>query len=112
VEISFVDVELARSCNEDVARELRYGPLLASVLRRRLGEIAAAEHLAALRRLPAARLRTHPADRCLLLIALGTAADLHATPHEDPPPLLDDGALHESAVRSLMITAVQPASAA
>ncbi|MEY9956690.1 hypothetical protein [Streptacidiphilus sp. MAP5-52] len=112
MEISFVDVELARACNEDVARERRYGPLLAPVLRRRLAEIAAAEHLAALRRLPAARLRAHPTNRHLLLVSLGAAADLHAAPREDPPPLLDDGSLHESAVRSLMITAVQPACAA
>lgn len=112
MEISFVDGELARSCNDDAIRERRYGPALAVVLRRRLAEIAAAAHLAELRRLPAARLRGHPDERRLLLVSLGSTADLHLRPRDDPPPRLTDGSLRELAVHALLITAVQLAPAA
>ena len=111
MEISYIDSTLARSCNDDATRERRYGAALALVLRRRLAEIAAVAHLGELRRMPAARLRGHPDGR-LLLVSLGTAADLQMLPRDDPPPLLADGSLHELAVHALLITAVQLAPAA
>lgn len=104
MKIFFVDESLARSCNDDGARERRYGPDLASVLRRRLSQIDAADHLAELRRVPAIRLRTFSNDK--LSVALGATADLQMRPREDPAPRLDDGSLHERAVRTLLITDV------
>lgn len=104
VEIFFVDETLARSCNNDEARERRFGSPLAHVLRRRLAQIDAAEHLAELRHIPCIRLRTFADDK--LTVALGAAADLLMRPRDDPAPRLDDGSLHERAVRTLLITDV------
>ncbi len=104
MKIFFVDETLARSCNDDGARERRFGPVLSCVLRRRLAQIDAAEHLAELRHLPAIRLRTFSDDK--LTVALGAAADLQMRPRDNPPPRLDDGSLHERAVRTLLITDV------
>lgn len=104
VKIFFVDETLARSCNDDAVRERRFGSALSSVLRRRLAQIDAAEHLAELRRIPAIRLRSFPDDK--LFVALGAAADLQMRPRDDPTPRLDDGSLHERAVRTLLITDV------
>ena len=104
MKIFFVDEVLAKSCNDDDVRERRFGPVLSVVLRRRLAQIDAAEHLAELRRIPAIRLRTFSNDK--LTVALGTAADLQMRPRDDPPPRLDDGSLHEGAVRTLLITDV------
>jgi plasmid maintenance system killer protein len=104
VKIFFVDETLARFCNDDAARERRFGPAVAYVLRRRLAQIDAAEHLAELRQIPAIRLRTFSNDE--LTVALGTAADLQMRPRDDPPPRLDDGSLHERAVHTLLITDV------
>jgi hypothetical protein len=103
VEISFVDGDLARACNEDAVRTRRFGPVVAPVLRRRLAELAAAAHLAELRRLPQARVRQYAGG--LLLVALGPTADLHLRPRDDPPPLADDR-LVEWAVKALLVTDV------
>lgn len=83
------------------------GPLLAAVLRRRLREIAAAGHLGELRSLPSARLRPDPQCRASwMLIALGHLAGLRVRPQKQPPPVLEDGMLDESAVNHLLIAAV------
>ncbi|MFG3292325.1 hypothetical protein ACGF3G_26400 [Streptomyces sp. NPDC048179] len=107
VEFSFLDVELARSCNDDAMREHRYGAVVAAVLRRRLAEIDAAAHLADLERLPAARLRPCLDDPGLLLVSLGPLADLHLRPRADPPPRLPDGTLDYADVRVVIVTDVQ-----
>ncbi|MBZ3905381.1 hypothetical protein [Streptomyces griseiscabiei] len=108
VELSYLDVELARSCNDDALRERRYGAALAAVLRRRLAEIDAAAHLAALACLPAARLRPCPRGPGLLLVSLGPHADLHLRPRADPLPRLADGRLDYAGVRAVIVTDVQP----
>ncbi|TKA00509.1 hypothetical protein FCI23_42620 [Actinacidiphila oryziradicis] len=109
MKILFGDGEVARICNDDDVRRSRYGPALASTIRRRLGEISAVTHLAELRRLPATRLRRHP-DRGdgYLLISLGATADLLVRPRDDPAPALPDGRLDEHAVRALVVTAIVP----
>ncbi|MDL2077654.1 hypothetical protein ACFU5D_25560 [Streptomyces anthocyanicus] len=112
MELSFVDVELARACNDDALREHRYGRALAAVLRRRLAEVYAAAHLADLSRLPAARLRAHPGDSRLLLVALGSAADLHLRPRADPLPQHPDGTLRYVDVRAVVVIDIQPAPVA
>jgi hypothetical protein len=112
VKLSFLDVELARSCNDDAMRERRYGPALAAVLRRRLAEICAAAHLADLARLPAARLRPSPDRPGLLLVSLGPQADLHLRPRAEPPPRLPDGRLDYADVRAVIVTDVQSELAA
>jgi hypothetical protein len=109
VEICFVDSDLARACNDDAGRAQRFGPVVALVLRRRLAEIAAAVHLAELRRLPQARLRGDADGR--LLVALGPTTDLHLRARDDPPRLAD-GQLIEWAVQALLVTDVQLAPAA
>ncbi|UWE10194.1 hypothetical protein [Actinacidiphila bryophytorum] len=108
MEISFVDSDLAQACNDDAVRAQRFGPVVAPVLRRRLSELAAAVHLAELRRLPQARLRGYADGR--LLVALGPAADLHLRAGGDPPRLAD-GQLIEWAVHALLVTDVQLAPA-
>lgn len=104
VEIFFVDETLARSCNDDTVRERRFGASVAHVLRRRLAQIDAAEHLAELRHIPAIRLRTFADD--MLTVALGSTADLQMRPRDDPAPRLEDGSLYERVVRTLLITDV------
>ncbi|MDX3523342.1 hypothetical protein [Streptomyces scabiei] len=108
MELSFLDVELARSCNDDAMRERRYGPALAAVLRRRLAEIDAAAHLADLACLPAARLRPCPEGPGLLLVSLGSEAYLRLRPRADPPPRLPDGRLDYSDIRAVIVTDVRP----
>lgn len=107
MELSFLDVELARFCNDDAMREHRYGAELAAVLRRRLAEIDSATHLADFARLPAARLRLHCNDSRLLLVSLGPRAELHLRPRADPPPRLPDGTLDYADVRAVIVTDVQ-----
>ncbi len=111
VEISFVDGELAQACNDDAAREDRYGPSLAGIVRRRLAEIYSAAHLDDLRRLPAARLRGHPGDGDLLLVSLGPSADLYLRPRVDPPLRDIDGALRYTDVRAVVVVDIQPSPA-
>lgn len=112
MKIVFGSVELARSCNLDAIRLQTYGAALATTLSRRLGEIAAAEHLAQLRTLPAARVRADPVRRdSWMLISLGSAADLQVRPGEDPLPILADGVLDEAGVRRLLIGGVAAAAA-
>ena len=104
VKIFFVNEALARSCNDDAVRERRFGTPVAQVLRRRLAQIDAAEHLAELRHIPAIRLRAFADDK--LTVALGATADLQMRPRDDPPPRLEDCSLYEHAVRTLLITDV------
>lgn len=105
--VYFASFELARSCNDDAERLRAFGPQLAPVLLRRLCEIASVGHLAALRLMPAARLRDDPgADGRGLLITLGRGADLRVRPGEDPAPTLLDGRLDESRVEELLIAEV------
>ena len=107
MKIAFSSADLALSCNLDEMRLRTYGPQLAPVLRRRLGEIAAADHLGELRSVPAARLRPDPAlPGAWMLVALGNAADLRVRPGQQPPPVLADGRLNEFEVRELLIAAV------
>jgi len=109
LKILFEDGEVARICNDDDVRRSRYGPMLASTIRRRLGEITAVTHLAELRRLPAARVRHHPTHgNGYLLISLGATADLLVRPRDDSAPALADGRLDEHAVRALVVTAIVP----
>jgi plasmid maintenance system killer protein len=107
LKIVFGSAELARRCNRDDERRRAYGAQLSSTLRRRLGEIAAANHLGELRSVPAARLRADPTDADgWLLVALGQAADLRVRPNHNPLPTLLDGRLDEVAVRDLLVGAV------
>ncbi|MFJ8967033.1 hypothetical protein ACIRG5_47380 [Lentzea sp. NPDC102401] len=111
MKIFFDSSELARVCNDDGERAQVYGEPLASTLRRRLGEISAASHLAELRRFPAVRLR-QDATRGdgSLLVALGRVADLRVRPRYDPPPILPDGRLDEFEVRELVVAAIAVAA--
>lgn len=105
--VYFASSELALSCNDDAERLRTFGPQLAPILLRRLCEIASAGHLAALRLMPAARLRDDPGDeRGGLLITLRRGADLRVRPGEDPAPTLLDGRLDESRVKELLVTEV------
>lgn len=107
MKIYFSSAELARSCNDDAERLRIYGPGLASALHRRLGEMAAAGHLAELRRVPAARLRADPGrDAGALLVALDQGADLRVRPSEEPLPTLFDGRLDELRVKELLVSEV------
>ncbi|MDX3637137.1 MULTISPECIES: hypothetical protein [Streptomyces] len=107
VDIAFDDAELARVCNSDAARRARFGPEAAATLHRRLGQMAAAAHLADLRHLAAACLRPGPpGDRLARLISLGVHGDLLVHPRDAPHALGRDGTLDEHAVRALIITAI------
>ncbi|MEV6480616.1 hypothetical protein [Streptomyces sp. NPDC051576] len=107
VDIVFDDTELARVCNSDAARRARFGPEAAATLHRRLGQMAAAAHLADLRHLAAARLRPGPpGDRFARLISVGAHGDLLVHPRDAPPALDRDGMLDEHSVRALIITAI------
>ena len=107
VEIVFEDAELARVCNNGHARRDRLGLDGATTLLRRLGQMAAAAHLADLRQVAAARLRPATNGDCFtLLVSLGDHGDLVVRPRDDPPVILDDGALNEHAVRAVLIAAI------
>ncbi|MEU6540986.1 hypothetical protein ACWC9X_12645 [Streptomyces asoensis] len=107
MDIAFVDAELARACNSDAARRAHFGPEAAVALHRRLGEMAAAAHLADLRHLAAARLRSGPPeDRFARLVSLGVYGELLVHPRDSPPVLDPDGLLDEHSVRALIVTAI------
>ncbi|MER6162856.1 hypothetical protein ABT147_46575 [Streptomyces sp. NPDC001868] len=88
VNIAFDDAELARVCNSDAARRARFGPEAAATLHRRLGQMAAADHLADLHRLAAARLRPDPADNGVSRMSRSetTATSSYAPATTRPPP--------------------------
>ncbi|MDK1348944.1 hypothetical protein QNO09_37975 [Streptomyces sp. 378] len=107
VNIAFDDAELARVCNSDAARRARFGPEAAATLHRRLGQMAAADHLADLHRLAAARLRPDPADSGVSrIVSLGDHGHLVVRPRDDPPTAHRDGTLDEHSVRALIVTAI------
>ncbi|MFE6829081.1 hypothetical protein [Streptomyces sp. NPDC057690] len=107
VDIAFDDAELARVCNSDAARRARFGPEAAAALHRRLGQMAAADHLADLHRLAAARLRPDPADSGVSrIVSLGDHGHLVVRPRDDPPAAHLDGTLDEHSVRALIVTAI------
>lgn len=110
LKIVFGSAELARSYNSDTERLRIYGAGLAPVLRRRLGEIAAAGHLGELRSVPATELRVDPTGSGgpgdWLLVSLDRSADLRVRPRDDPAPVLADGRLDEVAVLDLLVGAV------
>ncbi|GHB75612.1 hypothetical protein GCM10010377_77510 [Streptomyces viridiviolaceus] len=107
VDIAFNDAELARVCNSDAARRARYGPEAAVTLHRRLGQMAAADHLADLHHLAAARLRPDPTDSGVSrIVSLGNHGHLVVRPRDDPPATHHDGALDEHSVRALIVTAI------
>ncbi|MCX4561686.1 hypothetical protein OHA02_36600 [Streptomyces phaeochromogenes] len=107
MDIAFVDSELGRTCNSEAARRARYGMEAAATLHRRLGEMAAAAHLADLRNVAAARLRSGPPDdRFARLISLGVYGELLVHPRDSPPVLDQDGLLDEHSVRALIVTAI------
>ena len=107
VDIAFDDAELARVCNSDAARRARYGPEAAVTLHRRLGQMAAADHLADLHHLAAARLRPDPADSGVSrIVSLGDHGHLVVRPRDDSPASHRDGTLDEHSVRALIVTAI------
>ncbi|MGI5223755.1 hypothetical protein [Actinoallomurus sp. CA-142502] len=106
MKVFFCSTDLARRCADEATSERTYGRALASVLHRRLGEMVAATHLAMLRRIPAARLRSDPAQEGGLLVALGEGADLRVQLRSGLVPLLLDGSLDEQKVTELLVTEV------
>jgi hypothetical protein len=107
VDIVFNDAELARICNSDAARRARYGPEAAVTLHRRLGQMAAADHLADLHHLAAAQLRPGPTDSGVSrIVSLGDHGYLVVRPRDDPPATHRDGSLDERSVRALIVTAI------
>ncbi|MDX2540196.1 hypothetical protein [Streptomyces scabiei] len=99
--------ELTRVCNSDAARRARFGPEAAAALHRRLGQMAAANHLADLHHPAAARLRPDPADNGISrVVSLGDHGHLVVRPREDPPAAHRDGTLDEHSVRALIVTAI------
>lgn len=107
MEIAFCDEGLARVCCNDLERERVHGPELGKVIRRRLGQLDAVDHLAAMRTVPAAQMRSavSPCDGTILL-ALGPTADLVVRPRDDPAPTCPDGSLDEYAVTAVLVTAI------
>ncbi|CCK28830.1 hypothetical protein BN159_4451 [Streptomyces davaonensis JCM 4913] len=107
MDIAFVDAELGRVCNSDAARRARFGSEAAATLHRRLGEIAAATHLADLRHVASARLRSGPPDdRFARLVSLGVYGELLVHPRDSPPVLDQNGLLDEHSVRAVIVTAI------
>ncbi|MEW2079733.1 hypothetical protein AB0941_40450 [Streptomyces sp. NPDC013433] len=107
VDIAFNDAELARVCNSDTTRRALYGPEAAATLHRRLGQMAAADHLADLHHLAAARLRPDPSDSGVSrIVSLGNHGYLVVRPRDDPPATHHDGTLDEHSVRALIVTAI------
>ncbi|WP_329611916.1 hypothetical protein OG244_38885 [Streptomyces brevispora] len=107
VDIAFDDAELARVCNSDAARRARFGTEAAVTLHRRLGQMAAAGHLADLHRLAAAQLRPDPANRgASRIVSLGDHGHLVVRPRDAPPAAHRDGTLDKHSVRALIVTAI------
>ena len=113
MDIAFCDEELARVCCNDLERERVHGPELGGAIRRRLGQLDAAAHLADMRKVPAARMRSaaSPCDGSILL-AVSPAADLVVRPRDDPAPARADGSLDEHSVKAVLVTAIAMAPSA
>lgn len=110
MKVFFSNAVLAHDCADEASSERAYGRPLAAVLHRRLGEVAASAHLAKLRRIPSARLRTDPEREGGLLIALGKGADLRVRPGNELTPMLLDGSLDEQGVTELLVAELAVAS--
>lgn len=86
--VEFRSKELARVCNSDSARLAKYGPDRSSVIRRRLGQLVAAVHLADMRLFPGTRIRTAvTGDQHTVLVAAGTTLDVVLHPGQEGPPV-------------------------
>jgi plasmid maintenance system killer protein len=107
VEISFATRRLEKTFNSD--RELLkiFGPRRAPLIRRRLDQLRAADHLAVMRTLPGRCHELIGNRRGTLSIDLDGPYRLLFEPAEDPPPAKPDGGLAWDQVTTIRILGVE-----
>ena len=107
MELVFVTRRLEKLCNSDRELVRAFGPQRAKILRRRLDQLRAAEHLGVMRTLPG-RCHELTADRRgALSIDLDGPYRLLFEPAESPPPTKADGGLDWDRVTAIRILEVE-----
>jgi hypothetical protein len=102
MDVEFRSETLARVCNSDSARQAKYGADRSAIIRRRLGQLLAAAHLADMRRFTAVRMRTAVTHgRHTVLVAAGPTLDVLLHPHDEDAPV--DLPLDEESVTGVVI---------
>jgi proteic killer suppression protein len=106
LDIKYRTEKLKSACNDARLRQKVFGERTSKVVRRRLDEIRAADCLADIGKLPAARCHELKGDRDgQLAVDLDHPRRLVFEP-SPPPPLRDDGGLDWSKVTSVVVIEV------
>jgi len=106
MEISFATSKLAKLCNSEKRLKGGYGPRMASVIRRRLMDLHAAETLASMRDVPG---RCHPLTENLdglFAVDLVHPKRLVFAPDHDPVPQLRNGGVDWSKVTKIEVAGI------
>ncbi|QDV79089.1 type II toxin-antitoxin system RelE/ParE family toxin [Botrimarina mediterranea] len=107
MEISFTNARLAKLCNSAGKLRGKYGPDLARKIQQRLLELQAAETLAEMRQVPAARCHELKANfKGSLAVDLLHPDRLVFRPDHEPRPVTDDGGLDWEAVTKVLIEGI------
>ncbi len=108
MEILFLERKLAKACNDQSRLVQIYGPLRAKLIRRRLDEFRAAEHLGIIRLLPQVRCHELKGDRQgTLAVDLDHPYRLIFEPANDPIPRKPDGGLDWTGVTAIRVLSVE-----
>ncbi len=107
MQVCFATRKMQKVCSSDKEMRRTFGPELAGRLQQRLAELAAADTLDDISRLPPARCHELKGDRAgQLSVDLGHPRRLVFQPDHDPIPLKDDGGLHWASVTRIVVLEV------
>lgn len=106
VDIGFTNAKLAKLCNSEDKLRGKYGPDLARAIQRRLGQIAAADSLAAMKLLPGNCHALSANLDGLIAISLIGKERLVFRPDHDPLPELASGGLDWSKVTKIVVEGI------
>lgn len=107
MEVSFATRKMQKGCSSDKAMRRQWGDRLAQKLQQRLAELAAADSLADIARLPAAHCHELTGDRAgQLSVDLSHPYRLLFAPGNEPIPCKDDGGLDWTKVTKVVVLEV------
>jgi hypothetical protein len=103
MDVGFTNAKLAKLCNSDKQLRGKYGPLMAKLIKQRLGQLAAVDSLELMKTLPG---NCHPLSqnlKGLLAISLVGKERLAFRPDHDPLPVLASGGLDWKRVTKIIV---------
>lgn len=107
MEVSFATRSMQKACSSEKEMKKAWGPTMAKKLQQRLAELAAADTLEVITRLPPARCHELAGDRQgQLSVDLVHPHRLIFAPDQDPVPTKPDGGLDRAQVTKIVVLEV------